>query len=1536
MDTPKSQNRPRATTSRAAPKRAGPSSVLIFGLFSIADPPIALNGNTATTVLGQSGTLLAPTVPGTGGTINVKAPKSAVSFQVEIVPVAAGQPKTYRVAATDVSKLDANPFELGGNDINGQSRKVWSYWFTPKTLLHDALVARVEQFAIGDVWQDDQGDDEIQISFCFRGVYPTSLAIDGAEDFPDLWHRDYVKLRPGVTGDGEPIWRANTALRMDADTPFYTGGFIEAIHYILPRGLTRVSLEIRPAQSTIDIAYVERSLTAPGNLPWAQPIYCDPSIQEAGNPDYFQAPVTALVITPNHWFGSAVNGRFRRPPPAQVSVIEDIPRCLATAALGAATGLASLRILSMTFLTVVKPLQLAVDWTGPPLSAPLGEGNTFASVTGEIEHLNLGDRSNYAARLYGDQIGLAQIVPQFGQNQHYLWGVAFPSRNRLAALPPAAMPPAPFKISEPAGIERALMFGDLNLVVAAGAPVNFATAGYAGVADAAFAPDTWRFPISAVRKAPLQGDALLASVSLPLPAGSLPSVTCAALSPCLEIYLPRTDSKVLVAFTGAGELCKPATDLLAGFAIPPSGDLVRVNQPGNSYLQIGSGTTLARPLCTTPRRHPRPPSRPPAYSALDLTLTLPAVVSEAQAETSLECPTFIWRESGLNPLLPDGAVRTTWSPLQSKTRYNAFAAANAETPLGFGWGVALSPATDATTALPYVAWETAHPSSPAAPFVCVKTPTQATMASASTPAAKIIIDLSGADNPFSEYWDDLFPPATAKAAPSPLNAGWTGVAILGGAAGLASLTTPSFALPPTVQAALEKIAYQFVWWDGEGAHAIVDYKAPIGQPAADFTLQTFQLVLHRSQVLHLDLNFTWRLPYFMGSGQFVSVNARIEPLKTGEESIVFHARILDPNLDPNTGNPSVSLGWMGLDRLEVAGITLSRIQKVRTAGTASTDFNWFISLDGGLVFDATNSTLKAWFETPPETLSFADMRFDFDRPIPPPDTNGSITFTFPNLRIVSRQKYYPSKFAFTIKAIELGMTDGPTNNRRLSLIGALDFAAAYAGYAGAKPGSDGPSTVPHRLTLKGAFAAAPVDTMAFEPPDGQTPGSATTAWWAPVFTQFGLGAVSQNTQWMPVTTTKSTNDPTPFFASKVALDWTWAPASGTPNADLRFGGLTADKYWVVQRTGTPELDLGPVVGQSAVIASGYRATLPTIQGQADFQTALNTADYEALRTYLLAADPSDWIYCATQDWFLCACIDTVQVPTTVPLVTLQKLALVLNDKGIQACTLGDVQILGTDTSDVSLVVDWANQLIGAKVKMTDLSFGDYEVDAGTVEVAFGKKEFLFNWGCPTDPNDWSGAATIRWEPPTYPIPINGVQGGIMVELLKDGRDPTVMVASALRLLFRKVLGSDGDHFGAFLAVEIGLGGILKLEVKTGGQPCYEIEGIVAFSATGTGGVIVFDHEWDILRVHVNDNIDLRLDTDFNGHSYLHFSNTFDAGFSVCLGCSCLSASVSFTVQAGMGKMPPNCGALLADALARNASVGHALLNALTAQDGRDA
>jgi hypothetical protein len=121
-----------------------------------------------------------------------------------------------------------------------------------------------------------------------------------------------------------------------------------------------------------------------------------------------------------------------------------------------------------------------------------------------------------------------------------------------------------------------------------------------------------------------------------------------------------------------------------------------------------------------------------------------------------------------------------------------------------------------------------------------------------------------------------------------------------------------------------------------------------------------------------------------------------------------------------------------------------------------------------------------------------------------------------------------------------------------------------------------------------------------------------------------------------------------------------------------------------------------------------------------------------------------------------------------------------------------------------------------------------------------------------------------------------------------------------------------------------------VQVKTGSLPVYTLEGLVVFSACGTGGLYVLGYEWDILSVHVNDLIDLKIDTDFKGHSRLSFSQHVDVGFRVCVGCACVGGDVGFGMSLGIGDEPPGGTAAFATVLERGRSVGHALLDAIAA------
>jgi len=74
----------------------------------------------------------------------------------------------------------------------------------------------------------------------------------------------------------------------------------------------------------------------------------------------------------------------------------------------------------------------------------------------------------------------------------------------------------------------------------------------------------------------------------------------------------------------------------------------------------------------------------------------------------------------------------------------------------------------------------------------------------------------------------------------------------------------------------------------------------------------------------------------------------------------------------------------------------------------------------------------------------------------------------------------------------------------------------------------------------------------------------------------------------------------------------------------------------------------------------------------------------------------------------------------------------------------------------------------------------------------------------------------------------------MVELLKYGGDPTVVVPRRSACCSAGAWARTVMPLGPSWAVEIGLGGNLDAFGQTGGQPCYEIDGLIAFSATARG------------------------------------------------------------------------------------------------------
>lgn len=1212
---------------------------------------------------------------------------------------------------------------------------------------------------------------------------------------------------------------------------------------------------------------------------------------------------------------------------------------------------------------VVGTLEIRYDGGAPRIGtnagsslteAPLAPGEHRLVVAGEIQHLGVADQSGAGRRLYGTEIVLRHntavpideraVLESSAEDDRVEvqeatvpFAVARVSANRARLN--SALGVVGINSNSALAASEVLSVGDVVMDIqpaddAVTIHTRYSTAGPA---------DTWSFQIARFRKTPLKGDANLVQ------AEGEPDRQ--VHDPRQEEYVPESSAPyVEKVFNSDGTLLETrlrdevtangASDIFDGFASALSS--TRPNQPENTGLSFGANSKVSRKVqnALLPENIMEMAKRGESlheeiYENIDVAMDFPEVpvgsIGNVNELRNSRKPKISWTEQGAN--LSNHEIRRHWLDLGASTNqslnadFERFKEANKGQirkildddlseveklawQMPAGWHVALDEESalvfDVIRNLPVKM----DPGDPRAPFLRIEAAGDgkkylvAAVPEYTVPDGEVVpkfdgrIPLSDDDDWWLKILDTNTPPARGNAS-HPLQDDWTGIFLFKGR------VDPPAALPAIARKVLSQLRFPLAWVDGQGASAVVryDYEAEgtetligldseldtlIDVPVADLqrpaNLQGVGLILtkanvlmHQNQVIRVDLEFWWQLPFFDKElkrderiPNFIIITGRWET-EGGEERLELKAS------SPNLG---FKVDMLDLERIEVSQITLDGKRE------SEDKYKWSVDIDGTLIFkegglfdSATKGRLKQ--------LIFSGLKFNLDNPFS--------DWSFPDLDIDGKLDISFKGFKFDVKSLRIL---DPTNDsgklpdlskqwRRYSLVGDLNIS----------------SFLPDFPVIPRVKAALNIDWKKLDGGDfGLDFSFDKLGWGALDFCLFNA---------MHVTAEADYDKDKNRFVGKAVAKWDLGgdgcgkplePKDKDPSSLSMlfvYGDETDadEKYWVFSVGGgsaDETMDLGILTAKQITLFAAHQATKPGLR-----QAILST-DLDNISEKL--TDATDWRYTDEYSWIVG--LDAKELTIKhVEIFDGQDITLIMSDDGIIRVGF-TIQIFDLDFGGtrIVLMIDTKNKTIGGSLTLPSLNWGSFFLDLGTVAFVIGPNRFEFDWGYPHDMN-WTRAVKFYWRPPTYPIPINAVEGGVLVRIgqIASEVNNALIVAVAVRVGYREHIGARGGALGAYIGGSIFIEGIVVggyLEALN--EKWYFQKGTIAISISARGGLYVFGFKWDILKVDARAWTTLILTVGITrGSVALRYEAGFEASFQVCVTpCTCAGGTIYFDYALG--------------------------------------
>lgn len=1490
---------------------------------------------------------------------DIKALRDGIPIEVTAVD---GQADTYRAVNTGALPVRF-VFGFPNNDRVYVPDQATTYGLEFAQMAADVIA--LSRFTCHIRAEGDGEESEFARNALGIAVSPNKAAYEKAGKIQLDDGDKHFLMVPSIEENGDEIWEVNFQLETDVGRPASIGAFSDQFYFeivdeaplaaIIPRALTP-GVRLRPrSDGRFDAGNIPAlrdsapfKLTDGGHH--SRPSTLSPLLK--GNLGPFE--INADGIVAGVVFPTAVAGPNAR--------LEDFGRFLGFDTTRKSDDTNGARA-EYAVRPVVGTLEIRYDGGTPRIGtnagaslteAPLAPGEHRLVVAGEIQHLGVADQSGAGRRLYGTEIvlrhntavpideraGLESSVDDDRvevQAATVPFAVARVSANRARLN--SALGVVGINSNSALAASEVLSVGDVVMDIqpaddAVTIHTRYSTAGPA---------DTWSFQIARFRKTPLKGDANLVQ------AEGEPDRQ--VHDPRQEEYVPESGAPyVEKVFKSDGTLLETrlrdevtangASDIFDGFASALSS--TRPNQPENTGLSFGSNSKVSRKVqnALLPENIMEMAKRGQSlheeiYENIDVAMDFPEVpvgsIGNVSELRNSRKPKISWTEEGAN--LSNHEIRRHWLDLGASTNqslnadFERFKEANKGQirkildddlseveklawQMPAGWHVALDEESalvfDVIRNLPVKM----DPGDPRAPFLRIeaagdgKKSLVAAVPEYTLPDGEKVpefngrIPLSDDDDWWLKILDTNTPPARGNAS-HPLQDDWTGIFLFNGR------VDPPAALPAIARKVLSQLRFPLAWVDGQGASAVVryDYEAEgtetligldseldtlIDVPVADLqrpaNLQGVGLILtkanvlmHQNQVIRVDLEFWWQLPFFDKElkrdkriPNFLIITGRWET-DGGEERLELKAS------SPNLG---FKVDMLDLERIEVSQITLDGKRESEDKYKWSADMDGALKFkEGGLLDEATKGRLKQ--------LVFSGLKFDLDNPFK--------DWSFPDLDIDGKLDISFKGFKFDVKSLRI---QNPANEngklpdlsvqwRRFSLVGELNIS----------------SFLPDFPVIPRVKAALNIDW-------GQEGGGPLGLNFS--FDKLGWGALDFCLfNAMHVTAEADYEKDKNRFVGKAVAKWDLGgdgcgkplePKDKDPSSLSMlfvYGDETDadEKYWVFSVGGgsaDETMDLGIMTAKQITLFAAHQATKPGLR-----QAILST-DLDDISEKL--TDATDWRYTDEYSWIVG--LDAKELTIKhVEIFDGQDITLIMSDDGIIRVGF-TIQIFDLDFGGtrIVLMIDTKNKTIGGSLTLPSLNWGTFFLDLGTVAFVVGPKRFEFDWGYPHDMN-WTRAVKFYWRPPTYPIPINAVEGGVLVRIGKiaDEVDNALIVAVAIRVGYREHIGARGGALGAYIGGSIFIEGIVVggyLEALN--EKWYFQKGTIAISISARGGLYVLGYKWDILKVDARAWSTLILTVGITrGSVALRYEAGFSATFQVCVTpCTCAGGTIYFDYALG--------------------------------------
>ncbi len=1172
--------------------------------------------------------------------------------------------------------------------------------------------------------------------------------------------------------------------------------------------------------------------------------------------------------------------------------------------------------------------------TGAPRSDgpnPLGPGEHRVEFEGEVSPSAIPDQTNRPIRLYSEKLILghkadAKTTPRDTRpftvsTEKEVYEYLF---ARAALLIPGAA-----RVDVDTHL-NGLAFGDVQLKLV-GAGLDRSNPGTRtstrpfgqAVFVSKYAPTgngegLWRFYVEQAVKTPFRGAS----------SGLLQQrLGASAAEPRTERYSPapgreitpflarefRSDGSLISAHNEAG-----GSNVLFGFQAERTS--ARLMEPANSALQFLEGTVLARTIqpITSLRadssllrrieslatmNRAAGPDDPACYTSIEVRLVLPPVPGEVQDH--YESPTLVWKETLPQPMRND-RVRGIWSPKIDASRYLALLKNNGATPptkppappseghpfvlpAGMGLGASFPLEEDGNAALIFEACSQENPTDPA-PLRWVAT-------DQIVPTAEPAVGKVWAPVKVATWWRDLLEPGSAGTGDlTPLDARWRGLLAFD-----AEVASP-VGLPENFRKLLNTLRCPLAYWDRNVCSYVIDHEVDLNdrkstevtsvllrkklstktmtvkeifsaenKDAVALILGRTRIKIKQGRVELLELQFWWNMPYFSqsaaGDPTWVQICGSWERgNETRRGQLVLFASLPDG---------CINVGWLGIDKLRVDQI------KVIHSGDAPdlSKGQWRIGLDGSINF-SDKGVIPEWFDLRLKTLRFTGMSFSIEHPWS--------DFSLPEFKIDNPPDLKPKGFDFKFKGFQLKNPSGPDDkNRAFRILGDLTIGIPFLDFLES-------GTVGAWLQFSGDLTGLePEIEFGFDPSLHLR------------FKLYKFMHVDTTLTWLP--------DEERFGAVANVL-WRWSDDSPSAQefengfkAFFQYGSKKAqrrspDKFWVVglQAQSSQSFDLGFMKASGVWLIAGHRATLPASDGMPALRDAVMHTEFASISRGLSQRTLDQWEFTNEFNWFVGFQFSDLELKGFGSAIAAKDVVLFLSDDGVFRGRFSISAVGVKMPRAVELALDWKNFAIGGNIGLPDIKYGAYELDLGEIGFFFGSREGArearVDWGYPYNRN-WERSLKLRWNPPPWPIPINTVQGGVLIGFRQFSGVDSLTVGVAVRVGYSFVLGSDGGAFGACISGEIMIGAVTEAIIDVQ-RPRLVHHGMVTVDADARGGVIVFGLKWDIIKVWVH------MDTGFTliiakGAMSASFFAHFEAGFEVCLTpCTCIGGSIGFSYNFG--------------------------------------